>query len=37
MADLKPPMTVRGRNFQKLSPMRLVAGSSGVATRLWWP
>ena len=30
-------MTVRGRNIQKLSPSRALAGSSGVATRTWCP
>ena len=31
------PARVRGRNAQKLSPRRELAGSSGVATRTWWP
>ena len=29
------PETVRGKNVQNVSPMRLEAGSSGVATRTW--
>ena len=36
-ADLRLPNTVRGRNCQKVSPKRELAGSSGVATRTWWP
>ena len=37
IADVRLPHTVRGRNSQKLSPRREEAGSSGVATRTWWP
>ena len=36
-AELRLPETVRGRKAQKLSPRRALAGSSGVATRTWWP
>ena len=35
--DLRLPKTLRGRNSQKVSPKRELAGSSGVATRTWWP
>ena len=31
-ADLTEPIIVRGRNAQKLSPIRELAGSSGIAT-----
>ena len=31
------PVTVRGQNRQNDSPRRLDAGSTGVATRTWWP
>ena len=31
------PNTLRGKNSQKVSPKRDDAGSSGVATRTWWP
>ena len=37
MPRLTLPLTVRGRKAQKLSPIRALAGSSGVATRTWWP
>ena len=36
-ADLSDPSTVRGRKAQNDSPSRALAGSSGVATRVWWP
>ena len=36
-AERRLPMTVLGRNAKKLSPRRELAGSSGVATRTWWP
>ena len=36
-ADFRLPTTVRGRKAQKVSPIRELAGSSGVATFLWWP
>ncbi len=37
IAEVSDPETVRGRKAQKLSPRRELAGSSGVATRTWWP
>ena len=36
-ARLAAPGISRSTNFQMLSPMREEAGSSGVATSLWWP
>ena len=36
-ARLAAPGSSRSANFQMLSPMREEAGSSGVATSLWWP
>ena len=31
------PKMQRGRNTHRLSPIRALAGSPGVATRAWWP
>ncbi|SKV10104.1 Uncharacterised protein [Mycobacteroides abscessus subsp. abscessus] len=35
--DFRAPHTLRGQKPQKVSPNRELAGSSGVATRTWWP
>ena len=36
-AERRLPKTLRGKNSQNVSPKRADAGSSGVATRTWWP